>query len=394
MNDIMVSVAMLVYNHEKYIEQAIESILMQKVNFKYEIIIGEDCSTDKSREIISKYRDMYPDIIKPIFRCKNIGPMKNCREVYLNCKGKYIALLEGDDYWCDENKLQMQVDFLEENSEYSCCVHPSKTYNCRTKQFDGIIPKVKFSEFEDLNDGMLKYIKVGSFYHGNSFLFRNFFNKNEKMMELLMASELVGDLQLDLINLHLGKFKCIDREMSVYRIASGKDCISGRDVEEVYYEYIKVVEIADRLFEYKYTETLNKLKEKYIKHINDEKKVRSNKVKNYDFLILMINDLCNSTNSKILEFAKRNKDDLIVYGFGSIGKLLYKSLVYNNIIPQSIIDKSIEYEDEYIKIQKDILLDNEDEVIVVTAINYADDIKKELLSKGKRKVLSIEEILL
>jgi len=109
--EVLVSVIMLVYNHEAYIAQAIEGVLMQKTNFKYELIIGEDCSTDNSKEIIREYHKKYPDIIYPVYWKKNVGANKNANTIRARARGKYIATCEGDDYWCDEDKLQNQIDF-------------------------------------------------------------------------------------------------------------------------------------------------------------------------------------------------------------------------------------------------------------------------------------------
>ncbi|MCF6185625.1 MAG: glycosyltransferase, partial [Bacteroidales bacterium] len=113
-----VSILMLTYNHEKFIAQAIESVLMQKVSFNYELIIGDDCSQDNTQKIIREYQKKHPDIIKPVLRTKNIGANNNFVDIFKKATGKYIALLEGDDYWTDPNKLQKQVDFLEANPEY------------------------------------------------------------------------------------------------------------------------------------------------------------------------------------------------------------------------------------------------------------------------------------
>ena len=122
---IMVSVAIIAYNVEDYIPEAIESVLNQVTNFKVEIVIGEDCSTDNTRNIILNYQKQYPDIIKVFYHEKNLGLTPNSIATQNACKGKYIALLDGDDFWTDENKLQKQVDFLEKNKEYSACAHQS-----------------------------------------------------------------------------------------------------------------------------------------------------------------------------------------------------------------------------------------------------------------------------
>ncbi len=121
-NNILVSVLMITYNHEKYITQAIEGALMQETNFDFEIIIGEDCSTDRTREIILEYKSKHPYKIKLLLQETNKGANQNFIETYrLSCSNKYIAFCEGDDYWTDPNKLQKQVDFLEAHPEYSMC---------------------------------------------------------------------------------------------------------------------------------------------------------------------------------------------------------------------------------------------------------------------------------
>jgi glycosyltransferase involved in cell wall biosynthesis len=120
MNDITVNIIMLTYNQEQFIAQTIESVLVQKTNFNYQLVIGEDCSTDKTRSICESYAMKYSDRIKLLPKLeKNIGFMANYTRTIKNCDGKYIANCDGDDYWIDEYKLQKQVDFLNNNSEYS-----------------------------------------------------------------------------------------------------------------------------------------------------------------------------------------------------------------------------------------------------------------------------------
>jgi glycosyltransferase involved in cell wall biosynthesis len=115
----LVSIWMIAYNQEKFIAQALESALMQITNFAFEIVISEDCSTDGTRDIIKKYEEMYPTIVCATYLKKNVGAVRNAFEFsWPRCKGKYCAVLEGDDYWSDPFKLQKQVDFLEENQEY------------------------------------------------------------------------------------------------------------------------------------------------------------------------------------------------------------------------------------------------------------------------------------
>jgi glycosyltransferase involved in cell wall biosynthesis len=121
--DLMVSVCCTTYNHEKFIAQTVESFLMQETNFRYEIVIGDDCSTDKTSEILRSFKEKYPDKIKLIYPEKNLGAHLNTINSAKACEGKYIALCDGDDYWTNPHKLQKQVDFLENNPEYIICCH-------------------------------------------------------------------------------------------------------------------------------------------------------------------------------------------------------------------------------------------------------------------------------
>lgn len=118
MSDVCVSVFMLTYNQEDYIEQAIEGILMQEANFRYELVIGEDYSTDSTRTICEKYKDTNPGRIKLLPSNKNLGLIKNFIRTYKECDGKYVSICDGDDFWSDPLKLQKQIDFLEKNADY------------------------------------------------------------------------------------------------------------------------------------------------------------------------------------------------------------------------------------------------------------------------------------
>ena len=129
--DILVTIQCLTYNHEPFIRQCLEGFVMQATNFRFEAIVHDDASTDRTAAIIKEYADKYPDIIKPIFEVENqyskhdgtIG-----RSIRENTHGKYIAMCEGDDYWTDPYKLQKQVDFLESHPDYVMCSHRFNQY--------------------------------------------------------------------------------------------------------------------------------------------------------------------------------------------------------------------------------------------------------------------------
>lgn len=149
----LVSICTLAYNHEPYIRQCLEGFMIQKCNFKFEVLIHDDASTDGTAGIIREYEEKYPEIIKPIYQKENQysqGIFIGVNFQYPRVLGKYIALCEGDDYWTDPLKLQKQVDFLEANSEYGMCYTQCKRFNQELNKFEKNNwggPFESFSEF-------------------------------------------------------------------------------------------------------------------------------------------------------------------------------------------------------------------------------------------------------
>lgn len=131
----LVSVQMVTYNHEPYIAQAIEGVMKQKTEYPFELIIGEDCSTDGTREIVIEYQRKYPDIIRIITSDKNVGAKKNGYRTTKACRGKYIAFCEGDDYWHHPYKLQKQVNYLESHPECGLVFADCDVYYNRFNKF-------------------------------------------------------------------------------------------------------------------------------------------------------------------------------------------------------------------------------------------------------------------
>jgi glycosyltransferase involved in cell wall biosynthesis len=117
MTEPLVSVKMITYNHASFIREAVESIVNQRTDFPFELVIGEDCSTDGTREIVFEYQEKYPHIIRVITSDKNVGAKKNSRRTSKAVRGKYIAFCEGDDYWHNQDKLQKQADYLENHPD-------------------------------------------------------------------------------------------------------------------------------------------------------------------------------------------------------------------------------------------------------------------------------------
>ena len=131
----LVSVVVMAYNIERYISEALESILMQRAPFDYEIVVGEDCSTDNTRGILKSYAERYPGRFKLILRERNLGLVANFRDALDSCSGKYIAMCDGDDYWTDPEKLRKQVGFLESRPEYGIVFTDADVYYEEEKRF-------------------------------------------------------------------------------------------------------------------------------------------------------------------------------------------------------------------------------------------------------------------
>lgn len=137
----LVSVHIITYNHREFIAESLEGVLMQKTDFPFEIIVGEDFSTDGTRDIVFEFEKRFPEKIKVVTGDKNVGAANNAIRAFDACRGKYIAVLEGDDHWIDPLKLQKQVDFLETNPDFSICFT-----NTRVDYFNNEAPSYLLNE--------------------------------------------------------------------------------------------------------------------------------------------------------------------------------------------------------------------------------------------------------
>lgn len=209
-SEIKVSIFSITYNHEKYISHAIESFLMQKTNFKFEIVIADDASTDNNQSIIKDYNQQYPEIINPILREKNVGMNFNFSEGIKKCKGKYIALCEGDDYWTDPYKLQKQVDFLESHPDCSLTCHSVGVEMFGSDQIESrqIIIKDKYLTNTEIIT-----------YHGKITPTLSYVFKSSMIKKLpnWVTKAPVGDIPLAFFLMMHGNVYCFSDMMGVYR---------------------------------------------------------------------------------------------------------------------------------------------------------------------------------
>jgi len=220
----LVSIAMIAYNVEKYIVEAIESVLVQKTNFKYELVIGEDCSTDNTLQMVLDYQKKFPETIRVLTREKNLGLTPNSVDTQNHCSGKYIALLDGDDYWTDEYKLQKQIDFLEKNSDFSACAHQSLVLK-GSKEF----PIKNFGMEIDAEFTIKDTIRHRKF-HTSSLVYRKeYWDKSGGIPSNISSNERAIYPMLAIF----GKIKYLKDNMCVYRLSpTGLNSkISTRELE-------------------------------------------------------------------------------------------------------------------------------------------------------------------
>lgn len=210
----LVSVAMITFNHEKYIRKALESVIKQVTDFNIEIIVGDDCSNDRTVDIIREIINNSKTDIHLITRKRNIGATKNFYEVLSSCKGSYIAILEGDDYWTDVYKLQNQIDFLEKNNSYYGVSH-------RYEKKSMIMKTCEYSSFR--GEYSVKDFNLGKLPGQTGTLcFRNFFvyDSDKDYSVIFEASDIIGDRTIIMLILLHGRLYTLNQCMSVYRINS------------------------------------------------------------------------------------------------------------------------------------------------------------------------------
>lgn len=218
-DDIIVSICCITYNQEKYIRKALDSFINQKTNFKYEVIVHDDASTDNTAKIIKQYEEKYPNIIRGVYEKENqysLGKwclIKTCKEA----RGKYIAICEGDDFWIDENKLQRQVNYLETHPGCTLCFHNATILDMNSNTM--------VNKFIPQNNDVKKYLKSDNIYNVGELELLGFIPTASFMFRTESLDKLpnwfencfVQDWPLKLVMTSFGYAYFIDRTMSAYR---------------------------------------------------------------------------------------------------------------------------------------------------------------------------------
>lgn len=272
----IVSIIMITFNHERYISKAIEGVLIQKTNFNFELIIGEDCSNDNTANIVNKYAQKYPEIIKARFNNPNLGMMQNFIKTFDDCTGNYIALCEGDDYWTDPYKLQKQVDFLEANEGFAICHHNMQViYEDGRKTHLSNPPEQKeTTTIEDL--------AKGNYIHTPSCIFRNGLIKT---FPVWFKDAPVGDYVLHMLNARHGMIKYMPDVMGVYRTHSGgmwNNCDFTTQVEM----WVRLMDLMKNYFDPKINEILLKKQINDCVYLINQFKDNAEKSKYYSFKLI------------------------------------------------------------------------------------------------------------
>lgn len=201
------------YNHEPYLRQALDGILMQKTSFPFEVLVGEDCSPDRSRDILREYETSHPGFFRMFYREKNIGGTRNFYDLLMQAQGQYAIFLETDDYWTDPRKLQKQVDFLDAHPEYMGCVHNFKTV-------DKVGHTIRENRFGNSSTGrytLRDFLQKGFAFQMAALMFRNFSHDGGDYSILYESHPLVGDLTLYSILLSRGDIFVMAENMGAYR---------------------------------------------------------------------------------------------------------------------------------------------------------------------------------
>ena len=263
------SILVPTFNHGKFITQMLDGALMQKTNFDYEIVIGDDASMDDNAIIIKEYSERFPDKIRAFLHPQNLGPQtprelggkNNVAFLFAQCKGEYIALCEGDDFWTNDLKLQKAFDFLENNKQYVLCHHQLDVIYQNASNIHSFNPESQrdTSSLEDL-------LRDDSWFLGTaSTVFRNVFKQGMPDWWWKTAS---GDLGIFIEAAKYGKIKYLSESMGCYRKHSGGMTNIHTPQNQFFLKNrMEMFQDLDIYFEFRYHHILEKTIEKYQKQL-------------------------------------------------------------------------------------------------------------------------------
>jgi glycosyltransferase involved in cell wall biosynthesis len=270
-----VSVCVPVYNHEKYIAQMLEGALMQQTTFPFEIVIGDDASTDHTQDIIRQYIDENPGKIRAFLHQENQGPAEprefagrnNVLALLKACKGEYVAMCEGDDYWTDPLKLQKQVDFLDAHPDYAICHH-----NVEVIYEDGS-PSHSFNSPDQKTTSTIEDILEDKWFMATaSWLYRNHFLDHD--FAEWHAKAAAGDWALIIQLAANGKIGYLPETMGIYRKHSaGLSNVHASTNQRFWKNRKEMFENVNKWLDYRYSNTVSKTVAKYEANLTELSKI-------------------------------------------------------------------------------------------------------------------------
>ena len=301
---IKVIVLITTYNLEKYIGQCLESVLNQVTTFDYKILVGDDASTDGTIDILKEYQEKYPEKIELVLREKNIGSLANSLELYEKCNAEYFAFLDGDDFWLTDDRLQKQVDFLEEHQNYTICGGNTRyLYEQKRGRDKYVIQKKYVGKNYSISD---YYNQRVPFVHTSSILFRNVIYQNQvpniyyEVKGTFEESALRGEDFLFLLHLNEGLMFIMKEELSTYRIHAGGIWQGSNEIVKslesvIYYNFNKKYwEKHSSFFEELRDNAYRNLMNKMVKEDRFMKRYELNKKEHFYYVSLLdsiINDM-------------------------------------------------------------------------------------------------------
>lgn len=245
-NNVVVSIDTLSYNHAKYISQCLDGLLKQRTNFAFEILVCDDASTDDTAKLIHEYEEKYPNIVVPLYQKENKyskGIKMSATYQFPRAKGKYIAICEGDDYWIDENKLQMQVDFLEKNSEYGMCYTNFNIYYQNKKKFEYDLFTTQSEKFLKQYDSLEQWILKKGYIAPMTWVFRKSLIDNYDSMNSCDGTYvLVAHFMAN------SKILCLDKTTATYRVLE-ESASHSKSLEKLYKRHKNLREVQYKLID-------------------------------------------------------------------------------------------------------------------------------------------------
>jgi glycosyltransferase involved in cell wall biosynthesis len=296
-----VSVCMVTYNQERYIAQAIESILEQQTNFDVEIVIGEDCSTDATRSIVVDLARRHPGRIRPLLNETNLGPKPNFMQTFEACRGQYMAILEGDDYWTSPHKLQMQVDALDAHPNWAMCFHTAQMIYDDWQQAPTLWP----GEWNQEETTIVELFD-SDFIPTSGVLFRNrLFGRFPDWFAKLF----IGDWPLHILNAQYGNIGFVPGVMSVYRV-HGQGCWSRLDLTTQTKMALDVLAALQGHFQGEYQEHIEASRLKICQRLIDQLQTSKAACEQLQSQVQFLQATCDSQERSLRAIAERKRKRL------------------------------------------------------------------------------------